>query len=118
MIASAHVRPCRDSQRLAHHSGNDDPFAFPPQGQTEIWTQLFQSALHVRKVRLQFDHPHADEVLTMVALDLRSDGWVVTGIPTGSTSPIEHCLDRITHVEVLGESHSHACETPPLPPMA
>jgi hypothetical protein len=89
-----------------------------PDEQTHIWNSLFQGSLLIQQVRLRFHDSNEADVLTVVALDLRAEGWVVTGRRDGSQRSVEHYLHRIREVEVLGDSPALDELDANLPPMA
>jgi hypothetical protein len=85
---------------------------------SEIWNILFQGSLLSQLARLSFHETEYCEVMTIAALDLRPDGWVVIGVKFGSSEPIERPVNHIRGVQIL-EAPSVDCEIQiTLPPMA
>lgn len=118
MIAKAQPA-MRDSRRPALLNPAKSPHCgVLVEEQTEVWNRLFLGSLRIQRAKLTFHNCNETEVITVVALDLRADGWVVTGLRLGSAKSIEHTLESIRGVEILGDASSEADLFDTLPPLA
>ncbi len=117
MIADARTLLCTPSR--SRPSAGDSFHSFDDSDEeSRIWNCLFQSSFTIQRVRLRFHNSAEADVMTVNSLELRPDGWVVSGIRLGSGQTIEHPLHRIRDVEVLGESSVGSEINSGLPPMA
>ena len=117
MISDARTMLCTPSRSRPCGGGSGQPFDNSDED-SRIWNCLFQSSFTIQRVRLKFHNSAEADVMTINSLELRPDGWVVSGIRLGSGQTIEHPLHRIRDVEVLGESSVGSEVDAGLPPMA
>jgi hypothetical protein len=118
MIAKANATLSRSSRPRLDSSGGANEMTLDADEQTRIWNCLFQGSLTIQQVRLRFHDCTDIDVIAVIALDFRPNGWVVTGMRIESQQPIEHQLDRIRDAEILGEETTVDEIGADLPPMA